>query len=135
MSKRLFAYPDSAQDEAESVRELLRTKQMEFYETPASRWGFSNAAIWLKNDDDFEKAQELMRQHQEDYAEKARKKYHQETGYNANAPFWEKTVFTFKHLLLRRKRGLLLVIVGFILLYYYFYLFFSLFISRASVVS
>jgi hypothetical protein len=126
MTKRIFSYPATAEQEADSIRHLLQTHDIEYFETPASRWGFSNAAIWLKNDEDKDEAERLLQQHHEEFAEQARQQYQMETGYNPSASLPEKTLFTLKYIL-RRKSALLLVVAGFLLLYLYFRLFFSLF--------
>lgn len=126
MAKRIFSYPSSAEAEADSIRNLLARHQIDFFETPASRWGFSNAAIWLKNDGDADKAQELLRQHHQEFAEKARQQYQLETGYNPAAPWPHKIAFTVKHIF-KRKSALLLIGIGFVIIYLYYSLFFSLF--------
>jgi len=126
MTKRIFSYPATAEQEADSIRHLLLTHHIEYYETPASRWGFSNAAIWLKNDEDIDTAQRLLQQHHKEYAEQARQQYQMETGYDPNASLPAKILFTIKHIF-KRKSALLVLAVGFFLLYLYLSLFFSLF--------
>ena len=126
MAKRLFSYPLQEEEEAQCMRKLLEQRGIEYYDTPGSRWGFSNAAIWIKNNDDFPAAKKLFDQHQVEFAEQARKQYQAETGYDPSAPFKTKILFTLSHLK-KRKLGLLLVLVGFSLVILYFYLFFSLF--------
>ena len=126
MTKRIFSYPDSAEQEAQGIRTLLEAHHIEFFETPASRWGFSNAAIWLKNDSDGDKVQTLLAQHHTEFAQQARQRYQMETGYDPNASWTVRARFTLKYLF-QRKTVLVAVIVGFFLLYLYFNLFFSLF--------
>jgi len=129
MTKRIFSYPASAEQEADSIRHLLQTHHIEYFETPASRWGFSNAAIWIKNDDDADRVERLLQQHHEEFAEKARQQYQKETGYDPSASLPAKALFTLRHIF-RRKSALLLLMAGFFLLYVYLYLFFSLFHSN-----
>ncbi|WP_455210340.1 DUF6164 family protein [Kaarinaea lacus] len=126
MTKRIFSYPATAEQEADSIRHLLQTHHVEYFETPASRWGFSNAAIWLKNDEDTDKVERLLQQHHEEFAAQARQQYQLETGYDPNAELHVKILFTLKHIL-KRKSALVLAVVGFFLLYLYLSLFFSLF--------
>jgi hypothetical protein len=126
MTKRIFSYPPTAEQEADSIRHLLQTHHIEYFETPASRWGFSNAAIWLNNDADAEKAEQLLQQHHEEFAKRARQQYQMDTGYDPCASLPAKTLFTLKYVL-HRKSALLLLVAGFFLLYLYFSLFFSLF--------
>ena len=126
MSQRIFAYPPHAQQEADNIRRLLTAHHIEFFETPASRWGFSNAAIWLKHDNDADQAKELLERHHQEFAELARREYQEETGYNPNAPWLKKVVFICQHIF-RRKMAILMLAAGLLLLYLYFVLFFSLF--------
>ena len=126
MTKRIFSYPDSAEQEAQGIRTLLEAHHIEFFETPASPWGFSNVAIWLKNDSDGDKVQTLLAQHHTEFAQQARQRYQMETGYDPNASWTVRARFTLKYLF-QRKTVLVAVIVGFFLLYLYFNLFFSLF--------
>jgi hypothetical protein len=126
MTKRIISYPASAEQEAHSIRSLLEAHHIEYFETPASRWGFSNAAIWLKNNDDANKVEQLLQRHHIEFAEQARQEYQMETGYDPNAPLPVKTRFTLKQMV-KRKSALLLLAMGVFLLYLYLALFFSLF--------
>jgi hypothetical protein len=126
MAKRIFSYPWSAEEEADSIRNLLLSHKIDFFETPASRWGFTHAAIWLKNDDELDKARAILQQHHLQYAEKARQQYQLETGYNPDAPFIKRAAFTIRYNF-KRKSILFLVLFGFALLIIYFYSFFALF--------
>ena len=126
MAIRIFSYPWSAEEEADGIRSLLQSHHIDYFETPASRWGFTNAAIWLKNDTDLDEARSLLQQHHLAFAENARRQYQLETGYDPNASFLKKTAFTIKYSF-RRKSVLVLVAFGFVLLFLYFYSFFALF--------
>lgn len=64
MAKLLFHLNGVEHDEAEDVRLILDEEQIEFYETNAGKWGISIAAIWIRHDDDFESARELIDQYQ-----------------------------------------------------------------------
>ena len=126
MAKRIFSYPWTAEEEADGIRNLLRSHHLEYFETPASRWGFSNAAIWLKNDEDVETARDLLQQHHLEFAEKARQQYQLETGYDPQAPLLKRAAFTVRYNF-KRKSILVLVALGFALVIFYFYSFFALF--------
>jgi hypothetical protein len=126
MTKRVFSYPWTAEEEADSIRSLLQSHNIEFFETPPSRWGFTHAAIWLKNDEDLDNARALLHQHSLQFAEQGRQQYQLETGYDPAASFLQRAVFTVKYNF-RRKSLLLLVAFGFALLTVYFYSFFALF--------
>lgn len=126
MTKRIFSYPATAEQEADSIRQLLQTHKIEFFETPASRWGFTQAAIWIKHDTDADNARRLLEQHHREFADQARQEYQRETGYDPNASMVDKIAFTIKHLL-KRKAAMLVLAIGLLLLYLYLSLFFSLF--------
>jgi hypothetical protein len=126
MTKRIFSYPITAEQEADSVRQLLKAHHIEFFETPASRWGFTQAAIWITHDADADKARHLLEQHHQEFAAQARQDYQKETGYDPNAPMVAKIGFTIKHIF-KRKAALLVLAFGILLLYLYLSLFFSLF--------
>lgn len=51
-------------EEAEAVRQLLSSENIDFYETSAGRFGMSLAAIWLHEDDDFDRARALIDDYQ-----------------------------------------------------------------------
>lgn len=129
MSKRLFSYPNEANDEADGVKKLLEENHIPYFESPGNRWGFSKAAIWIKNREDFATAKNLFEHYQLDYAQKAREKYQLETGYQPDAPLSHRIGFALGRLLANKKL-LLLLAVGFGLVYLYFQLFFSLFTPR-----
>jgi hypothetical protein len=126
MAKRVFSYPWSAEEEAESIRNLLQSHHIDYFETPANRWGFTHAAIWLKHDEDLDNARALLQQHSVEFAEKARRQFQLETGYDPDASLLQRAIFAFKYNL-KRKSLLLLVAFGFGLLIFYFYSFFALF--------
>ena len=90
MSKRLFSYPPEAEAEADGVKKTLEDNGIEFYETPASRWGFSQPAIWIRHDSDFSSAKALFDAFQQEFAKSARQRYQEETGYDPSAPMWQR---------------------------------------------
>lgn len=70
---RLNGVPD---DEANEIRELLRTEQIDFYETAAGRWGISLAAIWLQDHSPHEvRARQLIDDYQTQRQQTARTDY------------------------------------------------------------
>lgn len=59
-------------DEAEEVRQLLQAHSIEFYESPASRFGISAGALWLTDDSRAEEALTLLARYQESRRDAAR---------------------------------------------------------------
>ena len=60
MAKLLFRLNGVSDDEANEVRQLLDEAGFDTYETDAGRWRISLAAIWLRNDVEFERARALI---------------------------------------------------------------------------
>jgi hypothetical protein len=52
------------EDEAAEVRELLDENAIDYYETPANRWGISMGGIWLRDEDDYERVRRLLDDYQ-----------------------------------------------------------------------
>lgn len=75
MAKLIFRLNNVPEPEADGVRALLDNHNIEFYETHEGRWGLSVAAIWLKNNDDFSKARELIDDFQQQHRAKMRENY------------------------------------------------------------
>lgn len=75
MSVILFKLRNVPDDEAEEIRELLSSNNIEFYETPAGRWGISMEAIWLKDEALLEKAKSLIENYQAERYKKVRQEY------------------------------------------------------------
>ncbi len=73
MSKLVFKLNHVPEDEAQDIRELLDEHQIEFYETDSGRWGLGFAAIWLKNEQDYKKASDLIEAYQLERSESLQK--------------------------------------------------------------
>ena len=75
MSALLFSLKNVPSDEADEVRELLAANGLEFYETPAGRWGISAPALWLRNSDELSKARTLIDAYQKARSARQRLEY------------------------------------------------------------
>ena len=64
MSVLLISLRNVPDDEAAEIRALLAAHAIEFYETPAGRWGISAPAIWLKEGQSPQKAKALIEQYE-----------------------------------------------------------------------
>lgn len=69
---KLRGVPD---DEADEVRELLKSNHINFYETPEGRWKISMPAIWLQDKPQFQTAQNLLSHYQLERKAKAQDEY------------------------------------------------------------
>ena len=65
MAKLLFKLNGVPDDEADQIREVLDSNEIDYYETSAGTWGLSFAGIWLKQEEQFEHAKSLIEEYQE----------------------------------------------------------------------
>ena len=126
MAKRLFFFAIDDSTEPEYFGKILDEHNIEHYIVPGSAFGFSKPAFWVKNDEDFPKAQTLFKQHEEEFARLAREKYQKETGYNPNANRNEKFIFWINYLK-ARPFNVLGAIAGLGLIIWYFSSFINMF--------
>jgi len=75
MAKILFRLNGVPDDEADDVRELLVNHNIDFYETSAGNWGVSMPAIWLNDENQFEKARALLDTYQNERTLRMREEY------------------------------------------------------------
>ncbi|SFP71965.1 hypothetical protein SAMN05216419_101521 [Nitrosomonas cryotolerans] len=64
MSTILFRLNGVSDEEVTDVRELLAHNEIDFYETSPGNWGVSVPAIWLRDDDQLQKARVLLDEYQ-----------------------------------------------------------------------
>ncbi len=69
---RLNGVPD---DESADVRQLLDDADISYYETTSGRWGVSVAALWVRTDDEYRQARELIGQYQLERTGRVREEY------------------------------------------------------------
>lgn len=77
MTILFFSLRGVPDDEADDVRQLLASNDIEFYETSAGNWGISMPAIWLYQDQDLDKARLLFNAYQQQRALTQRALYRQ----------------------------------------------------------
>ncbi len=77
MAVLLFKLRAVPEDEAEDVRALLARNNIDFYETPAGRWGISVPAIWLRDETQLDSARSLIEQYQTERTRRVRAEYEQ----------------------------------------------------------
>jgi hypothetical protein len=71
----LFSLRNVPEDEAEEIRELLTSKEIEYYETPAGKWGISAPAVWLRDENELRQAKALIDTYQKARFVKQRQAY------------------------------------------------------------
>lgn len=74
MAMMLFRLNGVPEEEADGVRAVLQTHQVETHETNRGFWGIGLAAIWLTRNDtqEYLRARELIDAYQTEYTAKAR---------------------------------------------------------------
>jgi hypothetical protein len=75
MSKILCKLRDAPEEEVEEIRQLLQAHGIDYYETPAGKWGISPAAIWLTDGTQQDEARQLLQAYQADRATRVRQEY------------------------------------------------------------
>ena len=89
MAKLLFRLNHVPETEADAVRNLLHENNIDVYETSAGRWGFSVAAIWLKNDAEFERARGLIEVFQIEHQRQSRAQFELDKAEGRIPTFWQ----------------------------------------------
>lgn len=80
MAKLLFKLNSVTDEEADFVRARLDEAEVNYYETTKGRFGISLAALWLRDEEDFESARVLLDEIQRDWLEEVRQHPVQTTG-------------------------------------------------------
>ncbi len=75
MAILLFKLNGVPQDEADEIRALLHTHEIDYYETEQGNWGISLAAIWLPDDRQRDQAENLIDEYQRERYRRARQAY------------------------------------------------------------
>ena len=90
MPELLFRLNHVPEDEAEDIRDLLNAHGIDFYETSAGKWGFSVAAIWLRDEDMpyFEQARALIDDYQRQRVERVREEYRKQREQGMRPGLW-----------------------------------------------
>ncbi|MFT7697950.1 MAG: hypothetical protein ACI9RY_001446 [Reinekea sp.] len=89
MAKLAFRLNNVPVEEADLVRSLLVDQEIDFYETTAGRWGISVAAIWVKTDEEFTRARELIEQFQVGHSRAMRDQYAEDVNAGRVPTLWQ----------------------------------------------
>ena len=77
MAVLIFKLRYVPEDEAHEIRELLSDNDIDFYETSAGAFGISMPGLWLKNEEQLQKARQLIDAYQQLRQKRAREDYEQ----------------------------------------------------------
>ena len=75
MAALLFSLRNVPDDEADEVRRLLASNEIEFYETPAGKWGISSPGIWLHDRNELPRAKALIETYQKERFVRGRQEF------------------------------------------------------------
>jgi hypothetical protein len=75
MAKLLFRMRHVPDDEAQEVRALLEQNNIDFFETFPGNWGISMPALWLKDEDQYAEARDLLDTYQDDRRQRVQSEY------------------------------------------------------------
>jgi Family of unknown function (DUF6164) len=64
MSNLLFKLNGVPEDEAEDIRDILESAEIEWYETDSGRWGLGYAAMWTREKEKVDQAKQLIKEYQ-----------------------------------------------------------------------
>lgn len=62
-------------DELEELHALMAENEIEVYETSAGNWGISMPALWLRHDEQYDRAKALLEQYEEERFLRVRSEY------------------------------------------------------------
>ena len=79
MAVLIFKLRYVPEDEAHEIRELLSENEIDFYETTAGAFGISMPGLWLKSEEQLQKARQLIDEYQQLRQDRARADYEQGT--------------------------------------------------------
>ncbi|HEB63789.1 MAG TPA: hypothetical protein ENJ07_04855 [Gammaproteobacteria bacterium] len=77
MAIRVFNLNNVPDDELEEVRDLFNQHHIDFYETPAGRWGISSPALWIKDKRQHPQVKKLLAEYAVERATRKRAEYDQ----------------------------------------------------------
>jgi len=75
MARRILNLRGVTIEEAEGLRQALAAADVEFYETPPSAFGISAGSIWIRRNEEFDRAKEVFDAFQDAFAAEARQNH------------------------------------------------------------
>ena len=88
MAKLLFRMRHVPDDEAAEVRALLEQHEIEYFETFAGNWGISLPALWLKHEEQYSQARQILDEYQAKRGEKMRAEYEEQRALGQARTMW-----------------------------------------------
>lgn len=88
MAVRVFDLRGVPDDEAEAVRQLLSRHAIDYYETPAGRWGISSPGLWIRDSAQSKQTLDLIAHYQQERALRARALYKEQCAQGQQPTLW-----------------------------------------------
>lgn len=88
MAVQIFNLRNVPEDEADEICQLLEAHHIEFYETPAGRWGMSSPGLWVSDDAQCAPAKQLIAEYQQQRTERARQLYAEQKAQGQHLTLW-----------------------------------------------
>jgi len=85
----IFNLRNVPEDEAEDIRQLLTENQVDFYETPAGRWGLSLPGYWITDDTQRDHAKKLIAIYEAERGRRARQEYEELKAQGLHVTLWD----------------------------------------------
>ena len=78
MAALIFRLRNVPDEEADAIRELLDKNNIAWYETTAGNWGIAMPGIWCSDENDASRAQVLIHNYQQEFAQQQRELFAQQ---------------------------------------------------------
>lgn len=88
MAIQIFNLRNVPDDEAEEICALLEAQHIDFYETPAGRWGMSSPGLWVNDEAQVAAAKQLIAQYQQERTVRARQLYAEQKAQGQHLTLW-----------------------------------------------
>ena len=88
MAVLIFNLRNVPEDEADEICQMLEAHHIDFYETPAGRWGMSSPGLWVNDDEQAAPAKQLIARYQQERAVRARQLYEAQKAQGQHLTLW-----------------------------------------------
>ena len=89
MAVQVFDLRDVPDDEEKDILQLLSTHCIDYYETPAGRWGISSPGFWIRDDTQWALVSNLIARYESERAIQARKFYEEQQALGVQPTLWD----------------------------------------------
>lgn len=90
MTNHLMNLRHVPDDEADEIRELFAAHDIPYYETPPSRWGISMGGFWVHDENEAQRARDLLETYQRERLHRQREAYERDLAAGRTGGFWHR---------------------------------------------